>query len=105
MTDEEFFDWLRQPENGGALYVYDMGGGRYCAVKRLIFHATMVIGEIGNLDAFDERYCYVDVQAAYDAARAWKDAQWADEPTGWHRHPTSGRRRVMGDPARETVAW
>src|SRR5213594_3620298 len=45
-------------------------------------------------------WIYPSLEAALAAAKAW-DGQ--DEPAGWHRHPTSGRRRPGGDPEREYV--
>lgn len=104
MTDDEFFQALRAGDPLIAEMI-PMGDGRYCAIKRLLFHWTMIIGQIGDLDGYDDRYCYADRGLAQMALAEWQGRAWADEPIAWHRHPPSGRRRLMGDPARETIAW
>lgn len=40
----------------------------------------------------EDRWCYKTYAAAKAALDAW-DGRDGTEPTGWHRHPTSGRRR------------
>lgn len=43
-------------------------------------------------------------RVALAALRSW-DPVADSEPTGWHRHPKTGRRRENGNPAREYIAW
>ncbi|RBB38893.1 hypothetical protein DPV79_16055 [Burkholderia reimsis] len=52
--------------------------------------------------AYGERWCYHSYADAKAALDAW-DGE--GEPTGWHRHPDTGRRRENGDPERETINW
>jgi hypothetical protein len=65
--------------------------GRLCGVKRLLFHWTIHVGI--TFTGHDERYCYATFAGAASALEAW-DGE--GEPDGWHKHPSSGRRR---DPA------
>lgn len=80
-------------------YMRRLPDGRICGVHRLLMHWTMHVGidEIG----YAERYCY---RSELRAIRALKEWNGTDDPEGWHRHPTTGRRR---DPetGREWIAW
>lgn len=49
---------------------------------------------------YENVWCYDSVDLAINALEAW-DGE--GEPTGWKRHPASGRRRINGDPATEYV--
>lgn len=76
--------------------------GRVITVQPLIYTAFISIG--GELRfGYSDRWCYHDVSQAIAAADAW-DPLETPEPEGWHRHPTSGRRRPDGDPSKEYVA-
>ncbi|MDF2712590.1 MAG: hypothetical protein K0R62_8242, partial [Nonomuraea muscovyensis] len=57
---------------------------------------------IGPPDAweYDDRWCYATPALALTHAELWS-AQPGTEPAGWHRHPSSGRRRPAGDPSGE----
>ena len=50
---------------------------------------------------FQQQQVQLDAQ---EALAAWDGAP-GTEPQGWHRHPTSGRRRTDGKPELEHVAW
>jgi hypothetical protein len=53
---------------------------------------------------YENRWCY----STYDAAKAALDAWTGEdgtEPQGWHRHPSTGRRRPDGDPSKEYINW
>lgn len=102
--DAEFFEWLRTEDGGHCALAGDMGDGRYCAVKPLLFHWTMIVGVIGDRCSYEDRFCYADRTLAFSALLEWMTRGWKDEPIWWHRHPKSGRRRPDGDPAREYVA-
>lgn len=84
--------YRRELPNGEEITVWPMtfGKGRVC------------LGPAGGV-WFDDAYCYPSVPAAMAAALLW-DGQ-GDAPTGWHRHPRTGRRRENGDPATEQVRW
>lgn len=65
--------------------------GRIIGVHRLLYHWTLHV-DIGEF-CYAERYCYQTVESALQAFNEWDGK---GDPEGWHRHPTSGRRR---DPA------
>lgn len=46
-------------------------------------------------------YCYDDLEVAIAALQAFMPN--SEEPTGWKRHPATGRRRPRGDPSKEYV--
>lgn len=79
----------------------DIGNGLYAAIKPLMFHWTLIVGEIGDTCGYADRWCYADQDKAVKALEAW-DGQ--GEPAGWHRHPMTARRRPDRDPTREHVA-
>jgi hypothetical protein len=65
------------------------GGERYAGLVHLIFTTAVVTGEIGDSHQFLDRWCYNGYAAAKAALDAWEGV---GEPSGWHRHPSSGRR-------------
>ncbi len=81
-----------------------MPNGEYAAVHQLMFHGTLVRGTLFTPEFWEERWCYVNVPAAISALLRWAAEDWEGEPEGWHRHPTSGRRRTDGDPATEYIS-
>lgn len=82
----------------------DLGDGTWVMVRRLLFHWMMVRGDFGDLIGYFDRWCYADEALARSALAAFPLHPGSGyEPSGWHRHPPSGRRRVDGDPAREYV--
>lgn len=71
-------------------------------VMPFIFTSAIVTVPGGNPSFYFERWCYHDKPTATAAAQAWlRDG--GTEPTGWHRHPATGRRRPDGDPTKEYV--
>jgi len=89
-SDPAYFDWLISPDGGNFAAVRDLGDGRYAGVARLLFHWTLKIGMIGDDVGYDDRWCY----ATEDGARvALAFCEGTGDPTGWHRHPATGRRR------------
>jgi hypothetical protein len=75
--------------------------GRRIAVLPLMYTAAVIIGPVHNpLNAYDDRWCYHSVSAAWEAAMRWDGT---GEPYGWHRHPDTGRRRPGGDETQEYV--
>lgn len=78
--------------------------GRMVWVIDLMFTSAIVIGD-ENAATYDDRWCYTTRQEAFAHACAWLMGEpMTAEPTGWHRHPPTGRRRVNGDPTTETVS-
>jgi hypothetical protein len=74
---------------------------RWAAVLPLMFTHAIVVGRLFDEVGYDNRWCYSTSEAAFKALDAW-DGE--GEPEGWHRHPTSGRRRPEGDVTQEYVA-
>jgi len=75
--------------------------GREATVVKMMFTARLTIGLPGEM-YYDDGWCYETVADATVAMFAW-DPEKNEEPAGWHRHPTSGRRRPDGDPTKEYV--
>ncbi|MEW1959789.1 hypothetical protein [Kineococcus sp. NPDC059986] len=95
-------DYPWDPE--GRIWTIKVVDDLHVMVHPLIFTAAIIVRHGvwagGFADFYTDRWCYHDVYAAVRAAEAWDPAQ-EDEPTGWHRHPLSGRRRPDGDPSKE----
>jgi len=79
--------------------VKDTPDARRVWVVQFAFTGAVIIGPPDAWE-YDDRWCYASVALAAVYARSWP-AQPGTEPTGWHRHPTTGRRRPGGDPAQE----
>lgn len=72
--------------------------GTVCGLHRFIYTWGLMIGL--DLYGYADRYCYASLEAAQAALKAWNGD---GEPTGWHRHPDTGRRRDL-ETGREWVA-
>ena len=57
-----------------------------------------------NDNGYRDFYCFCDYETALKALQEF-DPKTMKEPTGWHRHGGSGRRREGGDPGKETIWW
>ena len=82
--------------------IRDLGDGTYVMIRPLLFHWMLIRGDFEDLIGYWARWFYADeagARAALDAFREHPDPAY--EPSGWHRHPLSGRRRPDGDPSRE----
>lgn len=88
-------------ENVEGWAVKDAPDGRRVWVVPFTFTAAIIIGDPDSFE-YDDRWCYATELLAATHARAWS-AEPGTEPTGWHRHPITGRRRPGADPAREYV--
>lgn len=97
-ADPDFSEWLCSPDGGGCVDDKLIGDGIYAAIKPLLFHWTLIVGQVGDRQGFEDRWCYESRAKAEAGLRAWDGS---GEPTGWHRHPKTSRRRVNGDPATE----
>lgn len=80
-------------------WVVGTKSGLQVAVIPFAFTAGLIIGRLTVADFYQDRWCYHTVPAALAAALAW-DGEYPDtEPTGWHRHPLTGRRvDAAGEP-------
>lgn len=98
-TDLTFLQWLK--EECGYRDPRPIPGNRYAAIQPLMFTHAIIIGELGDMYSAGDRWCYHDYAAAKAALDAWDGT---GEPSCWHRHPRSGRRRTDGNPAQEYFA-
>lgn len=83
-----------------ALYERKLDDGRVIVVYSLLWGNARVGVGIDGAMVFDDEWHYESDLAACLAAAAWDGEQ---EPEGWHRHPSSGRRRPKGDVTQEYV--
>ncbi len=75
--------------------------GRVLDVTPLLFgFAQLGISRDARVDWYQDVWHYDTPEKAIDAARRWTGE---GEPSGWMRHPPTGRRRPGGDPAKEYV--
>ncbi len=98
---ESYHAFLTSRNGGACVEAKLIGDGIYAAIKPLLFHWTMIVGLVGDRWGIEDRWCYEDRHAAEKGLRAWDGT---GDPTGWHRHPRSCRRRPGGDPRREYLA-
>lgn len=95
MKKTEMLDFVRFLVENGYSDIVLSDDGRYAALMRLMFTTAIVIGKIGDRDSYYDRWCYHDEEHARAALRSWEAADMTGEPSGWHRHPRTGRRRTV----------
>lgn len=103
IDDLDLEGWLRELQPLMVAW-RDLGDGRYACVCRLLFHYTLIVGQIGDCFGYDDRWCYETEIMARAALEKWNPTTEA-EPIGWHRHPKTGRRRSNGNQAEEYVRF
>lgn len=88
-ADLAFLQWLK--DDCGYLHPKPLLArpGHYGCIVRFMFTTGIVTGKIGDRFGYADRWCYRSVDHAKTALDAWDGT---GEPTGWHRHPDSGRR-------------
>ena len=75
--------------------------GRVACLYGLLYTcAIIILIEEHCAFSYKNRWCYCSPEKAEKALLEWDGN---GEPTGWHRHPTTGRRREDGDPTKETI--
>jgi hypothetical protein len=74
-------------------------GGEACIHKFAFTYA--ILSELSNC-GYGDRWCFCDYATAKRALMAWSGED-DTEPEGWHRHPSTGRRRPNGDKAQEYI--
>lgn len=72
----------------GYFEVQEKGEAGIVALMPLLFTVAIVAGIYPY--GYEDRWCYKNTPDALAALNAWDGT---GEPTGWHRHPGSGRRR------------
>lgn len=101
MTDEADRSWVFA-QDPATIEVRVFEDGTYAAVKRLLYHFTMIYGVIGDHFGYDDRWCYETLPDALKALAEWNYPE-QKEPTGWHRNPRTSRRRWGGNPELEYI--
>lgn len=93
----------------GPCAVRRLPGGRILVLAPLLFGRSQLclgrpaeMAADGQFGGWDEQWDYEFPSSALGAMATWNPDR-DPEPSGWIRHPASGRRRAHGDPARETV--
>jgi hypothetical protein len=93
----EFISWLDLAKNYADLVL--TGANGWAAITRLGFTWNIVVGRQGS--DYEHHWSYPTQEEAKTALDAWGDVMFVGEPTGWHRHPATGRVRLNGDPGQE----
>lgn len=93
MTVEE---WLTE---NGYTDLKRLDAERWAGIFRFMFTYAIITGRFDDLNCYSDRWCYSGYDEAKAALLEWDGS---GEPDGWHRHPTSGRRKREG---REYVAY
>lgn len=88
-------------EERKVFFVKEVEGG-VIEVMPLMYTSGLTIRTKNDIWGYYDRWCYQDVPSAVAAAVEWDPSTQA-EPVGWHRHPSSGRRRPNGNPEEEYV--
>ena len=92
---DQFMDWL--VTSNGYIAARTLPGDRWAAVT--LMHSQMssiITGPMLDYTTVSQRWDYEQLIPALAALEAWNGE---GEPTGWIRHPTSGRRvsRTLGE--------
>lgn len=81
-----------------------LGDGTYVAARRLMFHWIIIRGDVDDAVGYFDRWCYATEELALKALKYFPESPpQGYEPSGWHRHPSTHRRRPGGDPALEYI--
>lgn len=90
--EKEYLDEIIQ--ESGYLYPKTFEDGSVACLMPLMFTCAIV----SELDrhGYGDRWCYKSIEDAKAALDAW-DGKDGTEPEGWHRHPSTGRRRENGE--------
>lgn len=95
----------RLAEENGYRTVLPKSSTEYLIITPLLFHWTVMRGLYACPEGVEERWCYANEGLARAAVEKWRAEGWQGEPLGWHRHPSTGRRRPDGVPEKEYVEW
>ncbi len=100
VTETEAKRYLRSQ---GYMAVNILPDGRWVCVAPRNFHADILSGTlVGVRTGWDDQWSYTNIVKAVTALLTWcdqaltadlVDEQIPSEPTGWHRHVPSNRRR------------
>jgi hypothetical protein len=84
-------------------YFKVLADGRIAWIRPFFYTSAIVVAEWQWIDdGCKDRWCYEDRSDAEAALDKWA-IEGGPEPSGWHRHPSSGRRRPRGNAELEYV--
>ena len=90
LENAAFLSYMKN-ENGYTDLKPIQGDTRYAGLYQFMFTSAIIIGKMGDMFSYEDRWCYHSYSDAKAALDAWNGEE-GTEPTGWHRHPISGRR-------------
>lgn len=76
-------------------------GGRDAAIAKFAF-TYAIISDVTEW-GYGDRWCFETYAKARESLDEWKSRDGEGEPSLWHRHPSSGRRRPFGDASQEYI--
>jgi hypothetical protein len=76
-----------------------ISGDRIAVLHRFIYTDAILVMKLGDTTGYDDRWCY-ERGKAEGFLESWDGK---GEPDGWHRHPSTGRRRPDGDASCEYI--
>jgi hypothetical protein len=91
---KEELDYIAFLVQNGYRNIKLLPNNRWVAILPLLFTHAVIIGKMHDRTSYDDRWCYHDWDSAAKAMEEWNGE---GEPTGWHRHPASGRRYIDGE--------
>lgn len=78
-----------------------MADGRIVCICQLVY-TWAILSDLTTF-GYEDRWCYSSYEKARASLDIWVAANGEGEPYGWHRHPSTGRRRPDGDVEREYI--
>jgi hypothetical protein len=91
LSEEEIKTFL---ENDGYRFAHVFPDGRWAALRHFMFTIAIIVGTVETMETgYEDRWCYHSLDQAIEAYVRWIADEGVGEPDGWHRHPSSGRRR------------
>lgn len=67
-------------------------GYQWVALYKFIFTTAIIVGNLDDYVGYSDRWCYHTHEDALKGLVTWIADGYEGEPTGWHRHPRTGRR-------------
>lgn len=90
-------------ENVAGWFIREQADGYVVHVVPMLFTTAILVSARRGAATYVDRWCYASVEAALTAAQEWEAPYPGSEPSGWNRHPITGRRRLDGDANREYI--
>lgn len=88
MSPEEYIEHLKSIEYNNVRRISDT---QWAGTVRFAFTEAIILGNFEFQAGYEDRWCYEQGDAGR-ALEDWAESGYQGEPSGWHRHPKSGRR-------------